>query len=1102
MEEKIQGRASVGSKLPKFGALKPPGSFLPNGTHVSLSGKSNISNRDNKHSETDRSSNFSLNWKKINTAQNDHNVTESAVDKGPDTKIYTQVTADKHPPRSGLPPKSGKKNTMVVSQKEDLNENILSGLSTSTKFTKSVPLGRTSYSGLNGCQTQLNGFYSSRPSLGLQRPRANSATSRNFSNKVLTSSNDNSKTFSYVRRSQSFSHSIQNSLHQPTPLTRSHSFNREVDLAKSYENVQNVRTTPKSHLLSRSERQYNLSNGNPQQAKSGFTRTFSAGSASGLKKPGLPNGSVVNNIPLTYKMSRPSLLKSNRSQFPREIIIDGDKSSLVSSVTEKPEPISNGTGGPSHKPTNEKKTVMDQSPYILCDTLEKQDPKDDYFGEDIDELSISSLSSSDKNDLSEDFSDDFVDLEDGNKTILEVEPEKDVSDNLSTELLLGSLPDSKTRITDKTKDWIGMNITVQSALESTDSSFGDNRISPDMEYRDPSSLELSPSDSSGGTYMWDEEGMEPIGTVHPCGSYESSEMNSLDILNNLDSCDLEDDDLMLDVDLPEDAPCEIGKGENMSHFERTDRNLRQHQQGFWKRPPQRLFGQEQYHLSNADHYLHGRTSACLESPTDYRESFGSPNFFSQTPRAPQIMGLRDNTVMLDEMTLRHMVQDCTAVKTQLLKLKRLLQQEDDCGSLQDLQLSVPTTPEPQDPEPLFKTEDLLNEIRQLKEDSKKKDETIKQLEHQLKSRCKCQDPKGEKPSHHDKYTQTSWRRSSPQVLQCSNNIPSTTDPSSGKLIIKQPHIEGQSEPEKEIQQPLSCCFNGDVGNVVPTIPETELSLLLNKKLKIKDLEDNLREVKKAKELASSPGPLINNGGFTHQTVTSALPSLSVGPKSDLQSKLTPKTSSTGHVPRPKTLQLYKPKTHTTSAHQDPTNSLTTSKDLQARTTALSSSLEQKSNGSQSVVQKSQRLSHDGIVGEPDAQVPSKSFSFSPKPMGAIKDKASSSLIKPDTRPIHPSPPSTGISKPTGALSSDSSKQTNRQTTMLRPPSNFASKLKKASSPKSESLHPSVVAQEPTKSPIKTSSSNLTKPLSQKSSLDTTEIPSPKRLSRLPQPKTH
>lgn len=52
-------------------------------------------------------------------------------------------------------------------------------------------------------------------------------------------------------------------------------------------------------------------------------------------------------------------------------------------------------------------------------------------------------------------------------------------------------------------------------------------ISPDTDYRAGSSFELSPSDSSDGTYMWDEEGLEPIGNVHPVGSYESSEMNSI-----------------------------------------------------------------------------------------------------------------------------------------------------------------------------------------------------------------------------------------------------------------------------------------------------------------------------------------------------------------------------------------------------------------------------------------------------------------------------------------------------------------------------------------------------------------------------------------------
>lgn len=56
-------------------------------------------------------------------------------------------------------------------------------------------------------------------------------------------------------------------------------------------------------------------------------------------------------------------------------------------------------------------------------------------------------------------------------------------------------------------------------------------ISPDTDYRAGSSFELSPSDSSDGTYMWDEEGLEPIGNVHPVGSYESSEMNSIVRMN-------------------------------------------------------------------------------------------------------------------------------------------------------------------------------------------------------------------------------------------------------------------------------------------------------------------------------------------------------------------------------------------------------------------------------------------------------------------------------------------------------------------------------------------------------------------------------------------
>nr|KAF6277340.1 coiled-coil serine rich protein 2 [Myotis myotis] len=119
----------------------------------------------------------------------------------------------------------------------------------------------------------------------------------------------------------------------------------------------------------------------------------------------------------------------------------------------------------------------------------------------------------------------------------------------------------------------------------------------------------------------------------------------------------------------------------------------------------------------------------------------------------------ENTVILDEMTLRHMVQDCTAVKTQLLKLKRLLHQHDGSGSLHDIQLSLPSSPEPEDGDQIYKNEDLLNEIKQLKEEIKKKDEKIQLLEHQLATRCNChQKSKEEKCTYADKYTQTSWRR--------------------------------------------------------------------------------------------------------------------------------------------------------------------------------------------------------------------------------------------------------------------------------------------------------------------------------------------------------
>lgn len=54
-------------------------------------------------------------------------------------------------------------------------------------------------------------------------------------------------------------------------------------------------------------------------------------------------------------------------------------------------------------------------------------------------------------------------------------------------------------------------------------------LSPERIEVHASSLELSPSNSSGGTYMWDEDGLEPLGGPgkYRCDSCDDSDLNSM-----------------------------------------------------------------------------------------------------------------------------------------------------------------------------------------------------------------------------------------------------------------------------------------------------------------------------------------------------------------------------------------------------------------------------------------------------------------------------------------------------------------------------------------------------------------------------------------------
>ncbi|XP_014737819.1 PREDICTED: serine-rich coiled-coil domain-containing protein 2 isoform X2 [Sturnus vulgaris] len=931
MDEKNQNRTSLVSRLPKYGT-KTLGSVLqpmPNGMAVSLAG-SNGGKNFSKHNGTVGMSPFAFNWKKSYKHQlNDQNGREANAKRNSNEKL---IDSEKYPQSQGalgndelrvglnstasVVSKAAKQTNMFVSPTEELNPKSIPGLSSSAKFTKGTLSGRT-YSGLNAPRSNLNGFYGNRPVVGLQRPRANSGAARTSSGESLAQSTDNSKAFSCDKmvRSQSFSHSIQNSFLPTASLTRSHSFNKAVDLTRPYHS-QNLaaRTSQRSTLLSRNACQLDVPNGN-EPVKYGFTRPYSAMSAPCSKKPPLSNGS--GSAPsYGYRLSRPSLLKPARQRFAGNTVLDGSKSAAADTcIVENTDISANINRAVDKNSILESRAQRTEPGEGLHESLGKHGSKVMCMSDDGDEISISSLSSSEKNDLSEDFSDDFIDIEEANRPV-QVQQKESCLQELEHGSRVSIEPFTSLKEGGgsccNADDWLDINVSVDDNSESTKHAT-ENVISSEMNYRAGSSFELSPSDSSDGTYMWDEEGLEPIGSVHPCGSYDSSEMNSIDILNNLDSCDLEDDDLMLDVDLPEDPPRDKEECENMSRYDRQDRNVRQHQEGFWKRASQQRWNtQEHYHLGHADHYIHGkndlnRGSGYLEPAVGPLESCRAGSG-SQAPRA-----LAENTVMLDEMTLRHMVQDCTAVKTQLLKLKRLLHQNDENVSLQDITFSVPSSPEPQEAESTFKMDDLLNEIRQLKDELRKKDETINQLEQQLATRCNCQKDSQKLPGAvrgcADKFTQTSWRRSSPQVLQPSSSLPNSTDLAQGKLT-RTPHIEAHSEyPQPDLHDNRNNQNqNPNAANVsLPNSPD-DINSLMSVQLNTKDENASYLDNLKNKN-TEDPGEVASNKKGTlpprshFQTSTRAdAPEMQTG----LPVKGQP--SFTNQASQPKTSRIAKPPT--------------------------------------------------------------------------------------------------------------------------------------------------------------------------------------------------
>uniref|UniRef100_UPI003AAF3790 serine-rich coiled-coil domain-containing protein 2 n=1 Tax=Centroberyx gerrardi TaxID=166262 RepID=UPI003AAF3790 len=787
MEEKAPIRSAMVSRLPKFGGRSSTGgtSPLPNGspqpTTPSQEGKTTPpGTRPNGVVHT---SPFSLKWKRDGGSTP---TTPTSPEEGAcEDKAQTQLSSLGKEVKNASPgtPKMRRSGSFVVS--------ISSPKAIPKQASKMSPKAGTklAQSSLNGGPKvgQNGSSVLARPGSmfgsesRLVRPRASSGSPRSSSQDSLSQSSDSLKTLALdnMVRSNSFTHFKQIPSPTSQPMTRSFSFNRAVELAKPLANTQ--LRPPRSSFLKPPQ----LSNGRVGLGLGGlggsvaglggglqYSRTSPAATSlpspsttptpttpSALKKPLLPSyvltkpsGSSAGS--LGFRLARPGQTKQQKPLFTGRVKGDVRPSTAPecgrilgiaidiepTGETEKTDSCCDSDG--SSGGGGERGLLREKCGQAV--------------GEALEDMSLSSASSLDRGDTSEEFLDDF-------DIVGDALSDGDLPDNRNT----GSATGNRLRsLLDEAMDWAGIGLAgCKAEMPALQESQDPLALSPEGgDLPQGSSLELSPSNSSGGTYMWDEEGLEPLGGpgTLPCDSYDDSELNSMDILSNLDPLgtgELDDDDLMLDVDLSEDGSHDADR---MAHIERAGR------QGHWRRKQHRWNGPDHFHNdSRAPVFQH-------------YDALGAPGSFRISPRPVPSVGRQDGHMgMLDELTLKHMAQDCSSLKNQLLRLKTLLQLE-DAGS------PAAVAEENEDNTTALQLEELMKEVRVLREELRSRDKTIAQLtlqcqqlqQHQREQtpiqgrqgRCQCHhqrapsslrqsDRQLDRRMHqqYDKATQTHWR---------------------------------------------------------------------------------------------------------------------------------------------------------------------------------------------------------------------------------------------------------------------------------------------------------------------------------------------------------
>ncbi|OCT99994.1 serine-rich coiled-coil domain-containing protein 1 [Xenopus laevis] len=224
----------------------------------------------------------------------------------------------------------------------------------------------------------------------------------------------------------------------------------------------------------------------------------------------------------------------------------------------------------------------------------------------------------------------------------------------------------------------------------------------------------------------------------------SSKMNSMDVLNNLGSCELDEDDLMLDLEFTEE--------QNLRRVCRED--------SF-----QSIVSCSALVLSHADQTSEtnkpkhedlkiietAKKNLVLHLSKDNEEDAKCPRV-CQVPTSPSVEWPfpPEEITGLDALPFRLMMQDCTSVKTLLLKMKRILQESTDMSPASST-TSLPISPTAERNLPFKDT--MKDESSMLKLQLKERDELILQLKEEVK---KAQSLQTSAISKQDKSTQTEF----------------------------------------------------------------------------------------------------------------------------------------------------------------------------------------------------------------------------------------------------------------------------------------------------------------------------------------------------------